>query len=391
MRMIQFNVPALAGKEQQYIKQVLKTGKFSGDGLFTKKCEEWLEKKTGAKKVLLTTSGTHALDMAALLARVKGGDEVILPSYTFSSTANAFVLQGAKLVFVDIRPDTMNIDEDLIEKAITKKTKVIVVMHNGGVACEMSKIMHIARKYDLLVVEDAAHAVMATYKNRPLGTIGNIGCFSFHETKNLNSGEGGAIALNDDKLIERAEIVREKGTNRSKFYRGEIAKYSWVDIGSSYLPNEITAAFLWAQLEEAERINSDRLKSWNSYYKKLLPLAERGLIAIPTVPKNCQHNAHMFYLKTKNLTERTMLIEHLKNNSVMAVFHYVPLHSSQAGKKFGRFDGTDMWTTKESDKLLRLPMYYKLKKSDVEKIVREIFNFYNAKSFVIVERNREEM
>ena len=374
--MIQFNVPALTGKEQKYIAQVFKAGKFSGDGMFTKKCQALLEKKTGAKKVLLTTSGTHALDMAAILSNIKKSDEVILPSYTFSSTANAFVLQGATLVFVDIRPDTMNIDENLIEKAVTKKTKVVVVMHNGGVACEMDKIMLIARKYGLLVIEDAAHAVLATYKNRPLGTIGHIGCFSFHETKNLNSGEGGAILLNDDRLIERAEIIREKGTNRSKFYRGEVAKYSWVDIGSSYLPNEITAAFLLAQLEEAEKINSDRLKSWSSYYKKLLPLTQKGLVALPTVPKNCRHNAHQFYIKTKNLAERTRLIEHLKNSGIMAVFHYIPLHSSQAGKKFGHFNGKNEWTTKESTRLLRLPMYYKLKKSDIEKITKEISNFY---------------
>lgn len=377
--MIQFNVPATTGNEEKYIRQVLKSGKFSGDGSFTKKCQKQLEKTTGAKKVLLTTSGTHALDMAALLSEIKKGDEVIMSSYTFSSTANAFALQGAKLVFVDIRPDTMNIDEHLIKKAITPKTRVIVVMHYGGIACEMDTIMAIAKKHRLLVIEDAAHAISAKYKNRALGTIGNIGCFSFHETKNLNSGEGGAILLNDSKLIERAEIVREKGTNRSKFYRGEVAKYSWVDIGSSYLPSEINAAFLWAQLEKAGKINLNRLKSWNCYYKKLLPLAKKGLITLPTVPKNCRHNAHVFYLKTKNLSERTALIKYLKENGIMSVFHYVPLHSSKAGKKFGRFNGEDVWTTKESDKLLRLPMYYKLKKTDIEKIIEKVSDFYNMK------------
>lgn len=373
--MIPFNIPIIIEKEE-YLGQVFKNKKLSGGGEFNKRCNNWFESNFNCKKALMTTSCTHALEMAALLVDIKPGDEVIMPSYTFVSTANAFVLRGAKIVFVDIRPDTMNINEELIENAITEKTRVIVPVHYAGVGCEMDKIKLIADKYNLLVIEDAAQGVMAKYNNKYLGTIGDIGCYSFHETKNYTSGEGGAIIINKDKYIERAEIIQEKGTNRSQFYRGQIDKYTWVDIGSSYILSEINAAYLYAQLEEGEQINQNRLKSWNMYYKGLKPLEDIGLITLPVIPDECIHNAHMFYIKVKDLDERTELIEHLKAKGIFSVFHYVPLHSSKAGLKYGRFSGKDIWTTKESNRLLRLPMYYGLKESEINEVVTSIFSFY---------------
>ena len=343
--MIQFNIPPYVGTELGYIKQAVEAHKICGDGQFTKKCNAWFEEKFGAQKVLLTTSGTTALDMAALMCDLKPGDEVILPSYTFSSTATAFVLAGAKLVFVDVRPDTMNIDETKIEAAITDKTKVLVPMHYAGVACEMDTIMAIAKKHGLKVVEDAAQGVMSTYKGRPLGTIGDFGCYSFHETKNYSMGEGGALVINNPAYNERAEILREKGTDRSKFLRGQVDKYTWVDFGDSYLPSEMNAAYLWGQLEVADKINDNRLAAWNRYYTAFKPLADAGKLILPTIPEGCVHNAHMFYVKLKNLQERTAFISFLKENGVGCVFHYVPLHSAPAGLKFGRFDGEDVYTS----------------------------------------------
>ncbi|HCU01669.1 MAG: Lipopolysaccharide biosynthesis protein RffA [Candidatus Moranbacteria bacterium GW2011_GWE1_35_17] len=378
--MIPFNIPPFTGKEEKYLKEVIAKRKLSGDGEFTKKCNQWFEDNFKCKKALLTTSCSHALDMAAILIDIKEGDEVIMPSYTFVSTANAFALRGAKIVFVDIRPDTMNIDESLIEKAITNKTKVIVVVHYAGISCEMDTIMEIARKHNLLVIEDAAQGVMSKYKGKFLGTIGDIGCYSFHETKNYSSGEGGAIVLNNEKFVERAEIIREKGTNRSKFLRGQVDKYTWVDIGSSYLPSELNAAYLFAQLEVAENINTKRLTLWNLYFKLLKKLSEEGLLELPTIPDDCEHNAHMFYIKTKNLAERTELIDYLKSKDILSVFHYVPLHSSSAGIKYGVFSGEDKYTTQDSDRLIRLPMYYELSADEVEKIVSDIFLFYELKN-----------
>ena len=376
--MIPFNIPPYVGKELDYVRQAVEAQKICGDGQFTKKCSKWLEERFSAQKVLLTTSGTTALDMAALLCDIKPGEEVILPSFTFSSTATAFVLAGAKLVFVDIRPDTMNIDETKIEAAITEKTRVIVPVHYAGVACEMDTIKDIARKYNLKVVEDAAQGVMSTYKGRPLGTIGDFGCFSFHETKNYSMGEGGALIINDPIYNERAEIMREKGTNRSRFLRGQVDKYTWVDFGDSYLPSDMNAAYLWAQLEEADRINNDRLSTWNTYYEAFRPLAQAGLVELPVVPGDCVHNAHMFYLKCKDLEERTAFISHLKENGVQAVFHYVPLHSAPAGRKFGRFQGEDVYTTRESDRLVRLPLYYGIAKEELEAVIRTVNRFYGV-------------
>ena len=335
--MIPFNMPPYVGKENDYIKKAIENHKICGDGEFTKKCSAWIEEKTGTKKALLTTSCTHALEMAALLLDIKPGDEVIMPSFTFVSTADAFVLRGAKAVFVDIRPDTMNINEELIESAITEKTKAIVPVHYAGVACEMDRIMEIAAKYGLAVVEDAAQGVMSSYKGRALGTIGDFGCYSFHETKNYSMGEGGALLIRDNSRIEDAEIIREKGTNRSKFFRGQIDKYTWVNWGSSYLPSDMNAAYLWAQLEKAEEINEDRLNSWGEYYNGLKELADEGKIELPYIPDGCVHNAHMFYIKAKDLEERTSLIKYLKENEINTVFHYIPLHSAPAGMKFGRF------------------------------------------------------
>lgn len=374
--MISFNVPPFVGTELEYIKQAIDNQKICGDGAFTKRCSELLESMTKSHKVLLTTSCSHALDMSAMLCDIQEGDEVIMPSYTFVSTANAFVLRGAKIVFVDIRPDTMNIDETKIEKAITSKTKAIVPVHYAGVACEMYTIMGLAAKYNLYVVEDAAQGVMSTYKGRPLGTIGDIGCYSFHETKNYSSGEGGAILINNEKFIERAEIIREKGTNRTKFFRGQLDKYTWVDVGSSYLPSEINAAYLFAQLENADKINNNRLASFNNYCRLLKPLANEGKIALPTIPKECVVNGHMFYIKCKNLDERTALISHLKENGVLAVFHYIPLHSAPEGIKSGRFDGEDIYTTAHSEMLVRLPLYYNITQQDVEYVASKVLEFY---------------
>ena len=377
--MIPFNVPPCTGDELEYIRQAIASHKICGDGEFTKKCSRWLEERFHAQKVLLTTSGTTALDMAALLCELRPGDEVILPSFTFSSTATAFVLAGARLVFVDIRPDTMNIDETKIEAAITPRTKVIVPMHYAGVACEMDAIMDIARRHSLKVVEDAAQGVMSSYKGRALGTIGDMGCFSFHETKNYSMGEGGALLINRPEYNERAEILREKGTNRSKFFRGQVDKYTWVDFGDSYLPSELNAAYLWAQLLKADEINDNRLNTWNKYREALLPLAQSGKLELPTVPEGCVHNAHMFYIKAKDLEERTALIKHLKERDILAVFHYVPLHSAPAGLRFGRFNGEDLYTTSQSDRLLRLPLYFGLADQDRQAVINAVREFYNER------------
>ncbi len=374
--MIPFNKPPYVGKEEEYIAEAIRNNKICGDGPFTKKCHQWIEESTGTKKALLTTSGTDALEMSALLCDIQPGDEVIMPSYTFCSTADAFVLRGAKIVFVDIRPDTMNIDETLIEDAITDKTKVIVPVHYAGVGCEMDTIMDIANKHNLLVVEDAAQAVNAFYKGRALGTIGAYGCYSFHETKNYSMGEGGAVLINNENDIELAEIVREKGTNRSKFFRGQVDKYSWVEAGSSYLPSDMNAAYLWAQLERAEKMNQYRLNCWKQYNDQLLELEQKEYLKLPYIPDECQHNAHMFYIKLKDLDVRTKLIDFLKEKSVTASFHYVPLHSSVAGVKYGRFHGKDQHTTTESDRLVRLPMYYGLKDSEIDFVVESIKEFF---------------
>ncbi len=374
--MIYFNVPPFIGTEFKYMREAVENHKICGDGMFTKKCNEWIEKRFNARKALLTTSGTTALEMAALLCGIKPGDEVILPSYTFSSTATAFVLAGAKLVFVDIRPDTMNIDENKIESAITDRTKVICVMHYAGVACEMDTIMDIAKRYDLKVVEDAAQGVMSTYKGKVLGTIGDFGCYSFHETKNYSMGEGGAIVINDEKYIEKAEVLREKGTNRSQFFRGQVAKYNWVDYGSSYLPSDLNAAYLWAQLQTADEINQNRLDTWEQYKRAFKQLAFEGKIELPTIPIVCTHNAHMFYIKCQDLKTRTAYIDYMKAHDILCVFHYVPLHSAPAGIKYGRFDGEDVYTTSESDRLVRLPMYYAMNPSDQQKVIDMTLEFF---------------
>lgn len=374
--MIPFNIPPYVGKEKDYVNQAIDNHKICGDGEFTKKCSNWLEEQTGSQKVLLTTSCTHATEMAALLSDIKPGDEVIMPSYTFVSTADAFVLRGAKVVFVDIRPDTMNIDEKLIEQAITKKTKAIVPVHYAGVACEMDSIMAIAREKNLIVIEDAAQGVLSSYKGKALGTIGDYGCFSFHETKNYSMGEGGALLIKNEDMIEPAEIIREKGTNRSKFFRGQIDKYTWVNAGSSYLPSELNAAYLWGQLESASQIFDDRMNSWNRYYETLKDLCDKEYIELPVIPKNCEHNAHMFYLKCKSLEERTHFIRYMKENDISTVFHYIPLHSAPAGRKFGVFSGKDIYTTRESERLVRLPLYYGLDKEDQNKVIECIHSFY---------------
>ena len=374
--MIDFNVPPFTGKELEYMQQAIKNKKICGDGEFTKKCSHWMEEKFQANHVLLTTSCTHALEMAAVLTQVKPGDEVILPSYTFVSTADAFVQRGATLVFVDIRPDTMNLDERLIEDAITDKTKVIVPVHYAGVGCAMDEIMEIAARHHLMVVEDAAQGVYAYYKGRALGTIGDFGCYSFHETKNYSMGEGGALVFQNNDFLERAEIIREKGTDRSKFFRGQVDKYRWMDYGSSYLPSDLNAAYLWAQLEMADTIRKDRLDSWNYYNEELLPLAEAGYIEQPFIPDYADHNAHMYYIKTKDLETRGRLIDFMRKHDILTVFNYVPIHSAPAGKKFGRFHGEDKYTTKESERLVRLPMYYHLKEEDREQVVKAIKEFY---------------
>jgi dTDP-4-amino-4,6-dideoxygalactose transaminase len=374
--MISFNVPPYVGNELTYIKEAVDSYKICGDGQFTKKCNAWLEEKFNAQKALLTTSGSTALDMALLLCDLKPGDEVILPSYTFSSTANAPVLAGAKLVFVDIRPDTMNIDEKKIEAAITKKTKVIIAVHYAGVSCEMDTILDIARRHNLMVIEDAAQGVMSTYKGKALGTMGDFGCYSFHETKNYSMGEGGALVINNPAYNEKAEILREKGTNRAKFFRGQVDKYTWVDFGDSYLPSELNAAYLWAQLEVADEINDNRLATWNAYYDAFKPLEEKGYIELPTIPVGCVHNAHMFYIKLKDLEARTDFIEALKKDGVNCVFHYIPLHSAPAGHKFGRFDGEDEYTTRESERLVRLPLYYNLTLEDREHVIDSVKKYF---------------
>lgn len=375
--MIPFNKPPRTGNEEKYVLESMRSTKISGDGEFTKKCNKWFEERLPCKKALLTTSCTHALEMAAILLDIKEGDEVIMPSFTFVSTANAFVLRGATIVFVDIRPDTLNIDETKIEQAITTKTRAIVPVHYAGVACEMDTIMDIASRHNLFVVEDAAQGMMSTYKGKALGTIGHFGTYSFHETKNYTSaGEGGLLIINDEKFIQRAEIIREKGTNRSLFFRGMVDKYSWVDVGSSYLPNDVSAAYLWGGLEKADEINSDRLRSWQRYYETLKPLEQKGLLELPTVPNGCVQNAHMFYLKVKDLGERTKLLEEFKKEDIGAVFHYIPLHSAPAGLKFGRFDADDKFTTKESERLIRLPMYYGLTNDEINTVCNVIKKFY---------------
>ncbi len=375
---IRFNVPPFTGKEMDYIKQAVDNMKICGDGEFTKKDNEWLEKKTGTTKALLTTSCTHALELAALLCDIKEGDEVIMPSFTFVSTADAFVLRGAKVVFVDIRPDTMNIDEEKIEAAITEKTKAIVPVHYAGVACEMDKIMALAKKYNLYVVEDAAQGIMSEYKGKALGTFGDFGALSFHETKNYSMGEGGALLIRDAKLAEEAEIIREKGTDRSRYFRGQVDKYTWQNYGSSYLPSDMNAAYLYAQLEMADEINEARLARWNQYNEGLMPLKERGIIELPTIPEHCKHNAHMYYIKTKDIKERTELIAALLNEGIYSAFHYIPLHTAPAGKKFGRFNGEDVYTTKESERLTRLPLFYGLKEEEAELVIKNIKKFYHV-------------
>ena len=375
--MLYFNVPPFVGSEMTYVEKAINNRKICGDGEFTKKCNAWIEEFTGTKKALLTTSCTHALEMAAILCDIKPGDEVIMPSYTFVSTADAFVGRGATVVFVDIDPKTMNIDANLIEDAITDKTKAIVPVHYAGVSCDMDKINALAKKYNLLVVEDAAQGFASTYKGQVLGTLSDFGCYSFHETKNLSMGEGGALLIRDKERVEAAEIIREKGTNRSKFFRGQIDKYTWVDYGSSYLPSDINAAYLWAQLEKEREIFNSRMSCWDCYYNELRELEEKGVIELPYIPEDCTHNAHMFYIKTKDCDERTELIDYLKANDIQTVFHYIPLHSAPAGVKFGRFHGEDKYTTKESERLLRLPMYYGLTLDDVRRVTEHIKKFYS--------------
>jgi dTDP-4-amino-4,6-dideoxygalactose transaminase len=377
--MIDFNVPPFLGPELDYVREAAATNhKICGDGPFSQRCHAWLEERFGTPKALLTTSGTGALEMAAILCDLKPGDEVILPSFTFSSTATAFQMVGATLVFVDVRPDTMNIDETRIEAAITERTRVIVPVHYAGVACEMDTIMDIAARHKLLVVEDAAQAVMSSYKGRALGTIGHFGCYSFHETKNYSMGEGGALLVNDEAYVERAEIIREKGTNRQRFFRGQVDKYTWVDRGGSYLQSDLNAAYLLAQLERAEQINDDRLATWAAYDKALRPLEAAGYIELPYLPEGCVHNAHMYWLKLADLQERTAFIAHLKERGVMAVFHYIPLHSSPAGEMFGRFDGEDRFTTRESERLVRLPMYFGMSDADRQIVIDAALSFFGA-------------
>ncbi len=380
---VPFNIPSAAGRETTYISQVIANHKLSGDGEFTGKCQKWMQENFQVLKVLLTTSCTHALEMSAILTGIADGDEVIMPSYTFVSTANAFVLRGARIVFVDIRPDTMNIDEKLIEEAVTARTKVIVPVHYAGVACEMDTIMEIAREFNLMVVEDAAQGVLSTYKGKVLGTIGQLGGLSFHETKNIICGEGGALLINDDRFIKRAEVIREKGTNRARFLRGEVDKYTWINLGSSYLLSELNAAFLYAQLEAANEINANRLQSWALYYQGLKPLSDQGHLELPVVPAGCAHNASIFYIKVKDIEERITLIRYLQDNGVTGAFHYIPLHSSKAGRKFGRFSGHDRYTTRESERLLRLPLYYRLGNNEIEYIVHLLRSFYSGRKTVV--------
>lgn len=373
---VPFSKPFVPSNAKKYLNTVLTSGKLSGDHEFTRKCNWLLENLLNAKKVLLTTSGTHALEMAAMLLNISKGDEVIMPSYTFSSTANAFILRGARIVFVDIRPDTMNINEKLIQKAISRKTKAIVAVHYGGIGCEMDEILFLKYKYNLFLVEDAAQGLMAKYNNQMLGTIGDMGCISFHETKNYQCGEGGAIVLNNSKFIKSAEILREKGTNRSRFFRGEIDKYSWINIGSSYLPSDLNAALLLAQLEMADKINLNRLKSWNYYYQHLMDLKNKGHLELPYIPPHCKHNAHIFYIKVKNVSVRSKLIIYLKKHNINSFYHYLPLHNSIAGKRFGKFSGEDIFTTKESARLLRLPLYFNMPLTAIEHTCDTIHKYF---------------
>lgn len=376
--MIPFNAPPIVGTELDYMKSAMGSGKLCGDGGFTRRCQQWMENKFGSKKVLLTPSCTASLEMAAILIDIQPGDEVIMPSYTFVSTANAFVLRGATIVFVDIRPDTLNMDETLIEAAITSKTKAIVPVHYAGVSCDMDVIMALAAKHHLFVIEDAAQGVMSSWKGKALGTIGHIGCFSFHETKNYTAGgEGGATLINDPALVERAEIIREKGTNRSQFFRGQVDKYTWRDIGSSYLMADLQAAYLWAQLEAASVINAQRLRLWQNYYSALQPIAASGRITLPTIPSTCQHNAHMFYIKLHDIDDRTALINWLKEAEILAVFHYIPLHSSPAGQRFGRFHGEDRYTQSESERLLRLPLFYNLSDNNQQTVINSLLSYFS--------------
>jgi dTDP-4-amino-4,6-dideoxygalactose transaminase len=375
--MIPFNCPPRTGNEEDHVLAAMKSNKISGDARYGLMCQTWFEKYLGCPKALLTPSCTQALEMAAILIDIQPGDEVIMPSYTFVSTANAFVLRGAKIVFVDIRPDTMNLDERLIEDAITDRTKAIVPVHYAGVACDMDAINTIANKYGLFVIEDAAQAMMATYQDKPLGSLGHMAAYSFHETKNFTSGgEGGLLIINDEQFIHRAEIIREKGTNRSAFFRGMVDKYTWADLGSSYLPSELQAAYLWGQLEMAEAITADRLTTWCTYHGAFAELAEAGKVELPSIPHNCRHNGHLFYLKCASLTERTALISHLNQDNIMAVFHYVPLHSSPAGQRFGRFYGKDNFTTKESERLVRLPLWYNMNDKVHQRVTESVKWFY---------------
>ncbi len=378
--MIPFNRPALTGKEQKYLAETFTNRKFSGGGEFSERCAQWLSKKTGTKRALITTSCTDALEMSAILANIQPGDEVIMPSFTFVSTATAFVLRGARIKFVDIRPDTMNIDENKIEEAITEKTKAIVPVHYAGVGCEMDTINDIAKQYNLFVIEDAAQGIMASYKGKSLGSIGDLGCYSFHETKNIHSGEGGALLINNEKLIYRAEVLYEKGTNRLAFSRGLVDRYTWIDIGSSFLASELNTAFLYAQLEDAHIITARRVKLWNRYYENLKYLKEKEIIELPEIPSYCKHNGHIFWIKVKNKEERSSLMDFLKGKGIYTTFHYIPLHSSPAGKKYGEFVGEDEFTTKESERLLRLPLFYDLKEEEVDMICEYIFLFFEKKS-----------
>jgi len=379
--MIEFNVPVILQDGLHYMqKAIVENHKMCGDGAYTKLCHKWMETKFDSQKVLLTTSCTHALEMAAMLIDIKPGDEVIAPSFTFVSTVNAFVLRGATIVFVDIRPDTMNIDEKLIEAAITERTRAIVPVHYAGVSCEMDEINRIAKKHDLIVIEDAAQGVMSTYKGKALGSISEMGCFSFHETKNYTMGEGGALLINAAIYNEKAEIMREKGTDRSRFLRGQIDKYSWVEVGSSYLPSDVNAAYLYAQLEQADVINQRRLALWNAYYQLFSASKLKDFIELPFIPDHCVHNAHMFYIKCKDIDERTQLMAFLKDKGIQTVFHYIPLHSAPAGLKYGRFHGDDTYTTRESERLLRLPLHFHLKDEQVLEVVNAIKGFYGIEA-----------
>jgi dTDP-4-amino-4,6-dideoxygalactose transaminase len=375
--MINFNVPPYTGSEDKYVITAMRSSKISGDGEFGLKCQNWFEARLGCVKALLTPSCTQALEMAAILIDIQPGDEVIMPSYTFVSTANAFVLRGATIVFVDNRPDTLNIDERLIEEAITPHTKAIVAVHYAGVGCDMEAINDIAHRHNLIVIEDAAQGIMSTYKNRPLGTLSHLAAYSFHETKNITSGgEGGLLIINDERFVQRAEMIREKGTNRNQFFRGLLDKYTWVDIGSSYLPSELQAAYLWGQLEAADVITKDRLSTWNAYSSTFADLANAGKVDLPTIPRDCQHNGHMFYLKCKSLSERSALIDHLNKNGIIAVFHYVPLHTAPAGRRLGRFNGTDRYTTSESERLIRLPVWYGIGKRRIDAVTDSVRSFW---------------